>query len=92
MLGPAFGWAPWLLITGLALIEGVADRMFSMALVAAHARLLIVIPLIFISESWVTPRMSACVATIARYGAVSPDDLILAVLLLFRATSHRGLS
>ena len=74
LLGIALGWGPWLLILGLALIEGIADRMLSMALVAAHARLLIVIPLIFISESWVTPRMSACVATIARYGVVSPDD------------------
>ena len=73
LLGIALGWGPWLLILGLALIEGIADRMLSMALVAAHARLLLVIPLIFISESWVT-RMSACVATIARYGIVSPDD------------------
>jgi hypothetical protein len=74
MLGLALGWAPWLLIAGLALIEGVADRMLSMALVAGHVRLLLVIPLIFISESWVAPRMAACVATIARYGIVSPDD------------------
>ena len=74
LLGLALGWAPWLLVVGLALIEGVADRMFSMALVAGHARLLLVIPLIFVSESWVTPRMAACVATIARYGIVSPDD------------------
>src|SRR5262245_66163669 len=74
MLGLALGWAPWLLIAGLALIEGVADRMFSMTLVAGHVRLLLVIQLIFISESWVTPRMAACVATIARYGLVSPND------------------
>jgi len=74
LLGLALGWAPWLLVVGLALIEGVVDRMFSMALVAGHARLLLVIPLIFVSESWVTPRMAACVATIARYGVVSPDD------------------
>jgi len=74
MLGLALGWGPWLLIVGLALIEGIADRMLSMALVAAHARLLLVIPLIFISETWVTPRMAACVATIARYEIVSPDD------------------
>jgi len=74
LLGLALGWAPWLLVVGLALIEGVADRMFSMALVAGHARLLLVIPLIFVSESWVTPRMAACVATITRYGVVSPDD------------------
>jgi len=74
MLGLVLGWGPWLLILGLALIEGITDRMLSMALVAAHARLLLVIPLIFISETWVTPRMAACVATIARYGIVSPDD------------------
>jgi hypothetical protein len=74
MLGLALGWAPWLLIAGLALVEGVADRMLSMALVAGHARLLLVIPLIFVSESWAAPRMAACVATIARYGVVSADD------------------
>src|SRR6185436_4892585 len=74
MLGLVLGWGPWLLILSLALIEGITDRMLSMALVAAHARLLLVIPLIFISETWVTPRMAACVATIARYGVVSADD------------------
>jgi hypothetical protein len=48
--------------------------MLSMALIAAHARLLVVIPLIFICESWVTPRMAASVGTIARSGVVPPDD------------------
>ena len=74
MLGLALGWAPWLLVTALALIEGVGDRMLSMALIAGHARLLLVIPLIFISESWAAPRMAASVATITRYGIVSPED------------------
>jgi hypothetical protein len=74
LLGLALGWAPWLLVAGLALIEGVAGRMLSMALIAGHARLLLVIPLIFVSESWAAPRMAACVATIARYGVVSPDE------------------
>jgi hypothetical protein len=74
MLGLVLGWGSWLLIAGLALIEGVGNRMLSMTLVAGHARLLLVIPLIFVSESWVAPRMAACVATIARYGIVSPED------------------
>jgi hypothetical protein len=74
MLGFWLGWAPWLLIAGLAVIEGVADRMLSMTLIAGHARLLLVIPLIFVSETWVAPRMAACVATIVRYGVVSQDD------------------
>lgn len=72
MLGLALGWGPWLLMAGLALIEGVADRMFSMSVVAGHARLLLVVPLIFICESWVGPRMAAFVGTIARSGVVPP--------------------
>ena len=73
-LGLALGWGPWLLIAGLAPIEGVADRMLSMSLVAAHARLLLVIPLMFICETWVAPRMAAFVGTIARSGVVPTDD------------------
>ena len=70
MLGLALGWGPWLLVGGLALIEGVTARMFSLSLVAGHARMLVVIPLIFICESWVGPRMAAFVGTIARSGVV----------------------
>lgn len=73
ILGLALGWGPWLVIAGLSQIEGAAIRLLSMALVAGHVRLLLVIPLIFICESWVAPRMAACVATIARSGVVPPD-------------------
>src|SRR6187455_1041025 len=71
LLGVALGWGPWLLVAALALTGGVADRMLSMALIAAHARLLVVIPLMFACESWVAPRMAAFVSTIARSGVVS---------------------
>ena len=74
MLGLALGWAPWLLIVGVALVEGVGDRMLSMALVAGHARLLVVIPLVFVAETWVAPRMAASVDTIARNGVVPPGE------------------
>src|SRR5262245_1207531 len=70
LLGLALGWGLWFLIAALALMEGVTDRMFSMSLVAGHARLLLVIPLFFICESWVVPRMTAFVGTIARSGVV----------------------
>src|SRR5262245_61921191 len=73
LLGLALGWGLWLLIAALALMEGVTDRVFSMSLVAGHARLLLVIPLFFISESWVVPRMAAFVGTIARSGVVPAD-------------------
>jgi hypothetical protein len=71
MLGPAL----WLVIVTIALIEGVEDRLFDQSLVAGHARLLVTIPLFFACESWVGPRMTAFVATIARTGVVPPAAL-----------------
>jgi hypothetical protein len=72
LLGLAIGWGLWLLIVVSALIEGVADRLFSMSVVGGHARLLLVVPLFFICESWVVPRMAAFVDTITRSGVVPP--------------------
>ena len=57
-----------LVVVGLA--EGVADRFFAMSVVGGHVRLLLVIPLFFIGESWVDPRMAAFVAGIMRDGLV----------------------
>jgi hypothetical protein len=71
-LGFALGVGLWLLVAMLALVQGVADRLFSMSVVGGHARLLLVIPLFFMCESWVGPRMTAFVATIARTGVVPP--------------------
>jgi hypothetical protein len=51
-------------------VQGVTDRLFDMSVVAGHARLLLVVPLFFMCESWVGPRMTAFVATIARTGVV----------------------
>ena len=33
LLGIALGWGGWLLMVGVALVEGVADRLFSMSVV-----------------------------------------------------------
>src|SRR5262245_14558136 len=75
LLGIALGWGLWLLIAVVALVEGIADRLFAMSVVGGHARLLLVIPLFFIAESWVAPRMAAFVTTIARSGIVPPSEL-----------------
>ena len=72
LIGLILGPALWLVIVALALIEGVEDRLFDMTLVAGHARLLVIIPLFFLTESWVAPHMTAFVATIARTGVVPP--------------------
>jgi hypothetical protein len=70
LLGLALGWGLWLLFVALALAQGLGDRVFSMSVVGVHARMLLVIPLFFIGESWVGPRMAAFVATITRWGVV----------------------
>src|SRR5262249_36600535 len=71
-LGLALGWGLWLLVVALALMEGLTDRLFSMSLIGAHARLLLAIPLFFIGETWVAPHMAAFVVTIRRSGVVPP--------------------
>ena len=72
-LGFALGVGSWLVVVAMALAQGIADRLFTLSLVGGHARLLLVIPLLFMGESWVGPSMTAFVATIARTGVVPPD-------------------
>ncbi len=72
LIGLTLGPCLWLVTVALAVMEGVTDQLFDMSLVAAHARLLVVIPLFFACESWVGPRMTAFVATVARTGIVPP--------------------
>jgi hypothetical protein len=71
LLGLAVGWGVWLILVVVTLAEGVADRFFAMSVVGGHVRLLLVIPLFFIGESWVDPRMAAFVSGLARDGLVS---------------------
>ena len=70
LLGVTLGVGLWLVILALALAEGVTDRLFDLSVVGGHARLLLVIPLFFICESWIDPRMAAFVATMTKSGVV----------------------
>jgi hypothetical protein len=69
-LGLALGPGVWLVVLVLSLVEGVSDRFFVLEAVGAHARLLLVIPLFFICESWVAPQMTAFVRGLAATGLV----------------------
>jgi len=71
-LGLVIGVGLWLVIVALALLGGTADRLFQLSVIGGHARLLLVIPLFFMCESWVSPRMTACIATLASTGVVRP--------------------
>ena len=71
-LGLALGVGMWLVVVGFAALQGFTDRLFTMSVVAVHARLLLVIPLFFVAESWVSPHMTGFVKTIVTRGIVPP--------------------
>jgi len=73
-LGLALGVGLWLVIIAIAAVQGLTDQLFDMSLVATHARLVLVIPLFFLCESWIGPRMTAFIATIARTGVLPPEE------------------
>ncbi len=75
LLGLAIGFGLWLLALASGLIDGVTGRFFTLGLIGGHARFLLVIPLFFVCESWVGPRMTAFVRTIVQYGIVPPGAL-----------------
>lgn len=63
-LGLALGLIPWSILMVLALIEGTGQQIFSPSLVGVHARLLLAIPLFFLCESLLDPRLAMFVRTI----------------------------
>jgi hypothetical protein len=75
LLGLTIGVGLWLVAFVLAVMQGVSGGLFTMELIGGHARVLVVIPLFFVCESWVDPRMAAFVRTIAQSGIVPPSAL-----------------
>jgi hypothetical protein len=77
-LGLALGLFLWSIFLALALIEGVSDRLFSLSVIAGHVRLLVVIPLLFLCESSLDPRLKDFVSTIVR-SRVVPGNMLPAL-------------
>ena len=75
LIGVVLGGGLWIIIAILALIGGFADRMLSLSFIGEPARLLVVIPLLFMCESWVAPRMAAFVRRIVESGVVPASAL-----------------
>jgi len=75
LLGLTLGVGQWLVLVMLAAIEGNAHSLFTLRLIAGHARLLLVIPLFFLCESWINPRMTAFVRKIVQTGIVPPSAM-----------------
>src|SRR5579871_5051950 len=70
LLGLMIGVGLWLVVLTLAFIEGKIGSLFTLRLIGGHVRLLVVIPLFSICESWINPRMTAFVRTISQSGVV----------------------
>jgi hypothetical protein len=74
-LGLALGLLSWSILCGLALIDGVGYKFFSLPVIAAHVRLLLVIPLLFLCESLLDTRLREFVSLIVRSGVVPTNGL-----------------
>jgi hypothetical protein len=71
-LGLVVGILPWMVLLALALIDGLGHQFFTIRVIGAHVRLLVVIPLLFIAESALDPRMASFVDWTLRARAVAP--------------------
>ncbi|HSE14925.1 MAG TPA: hypothetical protein VLB08_04960 [Candidatus Deferrimicrobium sp.] len=74
-LGVALGLLGWGVLTLLALLQGLGHKVFSLAAIGVHARLLVAIPLFFVCETKVAPRMAEFVGNIVRSEVVPPRAL-----------------
>jgi hypothetical protein len=73
-LGVALGLTTWAVLFVLALLQGSFDKFFSMAVLGVHVRLLLAVPLLFLCETWVAPRMADFVRNLVGTGVVTEKD------------------
>jgi len=74
-LGIALAFLAWGILMLLAIIYGNVHKMFSLVLIGAHVRLLVAIPLFFLCETLVAPRMAEFVRQIVLSGVVPETEL-----------------
>jgi len=74
-LGFALGLLAWGVLMALRLLQGFGHNVFSLAVIGAHVRFLVAIPLFFACETWVAPRMAEFVRNIVRSGLVPETEL-----------------
>ena len=74
-LGLALGWVPWLFLVLLALAEGGATKIFTLPVVAVHARLLLAVPLLFVAETALDAKFREFVTLLVRSGVAGQRAL-----------------
>lgn len=70
-LGVALGLLAWGVLIVLALVQGGGQKLFSLSMIGVHVRFLAAVPLFFLCETWVAPRMAEFVRDIVRSGVVT---------------------
>ena len=74
-LGVVLGLFCWVVLMGLAFLEGLGWRMFSLNATGAHVRLLVAVPLMFLCETVVAPQMAEFARYVVRSGVVPAASL-----------------
>jgi hypothetical protein len=74
-LGVAIGLLAWGVLVLLGLLQGFSHKIFSLAVIGVHVRLLAAIPLFFLCETWVFPRMAEFVRNIISSGMVPQAEM-----------------
>lgn len=85
-LGLAIGTFLWGVLALLTLLEQIGEYVFSLSVVGAHVRLLVAIPLFFLAESLVAPRVVALLGQLVRSEVVPPSAAAALTAELARAT------
>jgi hypothetical protein len=73
--GIMLGLSTWIILMVLLITEGSLQKVFSINFLAGHIRLLAVIPLFFVCETWVAPRMVEFIHNIVNSGLVPEEEL-----------------
>lgn len=74
-LGLALGITGWGVLVILALLQGLNSKLFSLEIIGGHVRLLVAIPLFFLCETLVVPRMAQFVSDIVRSHMIPEEEL-----------------
>lgn len=74
-LGLAIGLSLWLPLFGLAVFEELTHHLFSVAILGAHVRLLVAIPLFFFCEALVSRRVGDFVRFLVSSEIVPPQEV-----------------
>ena len=74
-VGLTLGLLAWSVLMVLGQLQGLGNKMFSLAVIGIHVRFLVAIPLFFICEAWVVPKMAEFVRNIVRSGLVPESEL-----------------